>query len=159
MQLSRFRIFSCALFRALVFTRRDSCEIVAATRARERGCYHLGYKHLIFRGVDSYPSGKAGAPPRAAVPSCYLRHVAGTLRAAREPRVVDPAPRAVDPDAPIRRKEGSLPSCKRKYTVRDHGRDKALCVHSRALFRLRHLRERYVSHLRTVMTRRETVAP
>jgi len=111
---------SCATSCA-VFTRRDSCEIVVATRARGRGCYHLGYKHLIFRGVDSYPSGKAGTPPRAAVLSCYLRHVANS---ARDPRTTccDPAPRTVDPDAPIRRKEGSQPSCKRKYTVRSRAR-------------------------------------
>lgn len=75
------------------FTRAASCEIVVPTRARERGCYHLGYKHLIFRGVDSYPSGETGAPPRARLLSHPV--ICATwraLRAAREPRVVIPHP-------------------------------------------------------------------
>lgn len=114
------------LYFFILIRRRDSCEIVVAARARarERGCYHLCYKHLIFRGVDSYPSGKAGTSPRARLSHPVICATWRTLRATREPRVVIPPAtgRAVDPGAPIRRKGGSQPSCKRKYNARSWAR-------------------------------------
>lgn len=124
----RFTQATFASFSFAIFTQQDSCEIVVAMRARERGCYHLGYKHLIFRGVDSYPSGKAGTSLRAAVPSCYLRHVANSARGPRT-TCCDPAPRDVDPRAPIRVQRRITNFVQTQIHRRDHGRDKSFYIH------------------------------
>lgn len=138
--VSPFTQATFASFSFAIFTQQDSCEIVVAMRARERGCYHLGYKHLIFRGVDSYPSGKAGTSLRAAVPSCYLRHVANSARGPRT-TCCDPASRDVDPRASIRVQRRITTFVQTQIHGRDHGRDKSFYIRPGLLSGQRYFRK------------------